>query len=85
MSTAPLTVTDDVDLNEVDVREGIDTCPACQHPREIHDVTARRFCAATTTLAAARRCVCRVETLDGAQQSASAHRFGHASTLPRGA
>lgn len=84
MGTARLTVTDDIDLDRIDVHEGIETCTACQHPRDSHDATSQRFCAATSTLGVARRCICRVEALDGAQRAASAHRFGFASSLPRG-
>jgi hypothetical protein len=93
MSTARLSATHD-DLNEVGPSEvdptdtepqaGVDTCAACQHPRESHDATSLRFCAATTSLGVDRRCICRVENLDGAQQAASSHRFGPASTVPRG-
>jgi hypothetical protein len=79
MSTAPST-----DVTAVDTRTDVETCSACQHPRESHDATSSRFCAATTTMGSTRRCICRVETLDDAQQAASSHRFGPASTVPRG-
>ena len=80
MNTTRSAVTD---VSEVDLSNGIQTCAACQHPRESHDATSSRFCAATTALAVTRRCVCRVETLGGAEQAASSHRFGYASTVPR--
>jgi hypothetical protein len=93
MSTARLSAThddldeaglDETDPTAADLPAGVDTCSACRHPRESHDATSLRFCAATTNLGVDRRCICRVENLNGAQQAASSHRFGAASTVPRG-
>ena len=85
MSTTRLTVTDDIELGDIDMRAGIDTCTACQHPRDSHDATSQRFCAATTAMGVARRCVCRVDAgMDDAERAASSHRFGFASSMAKG-
>jgi hypothetical protein len=84
MNTARLTVTDDIDLAPLDLRDGIDTCPSCAHPRAAHDATAQRFCAATTTMSVARRCICRQDALENSQRAETSHRFGYASTLNQG-
>jgi hypothetical protein len=84
MDTARFTRTDTIDLGQIDLRDGIETCPTCGHPRDSHDDTARRFCAATRNLAIARRCVCADDVLDHEQRMASSHRFGYASTLNQG-
>ncbi|WP_199439312.1 RGCVC family protein [Umezawaea beigongshangensis] len=34
-------------------------CPACPHPLDDHDDLGRRFCAATTSSALSRACICR--------------------------
>ena len=88
MSTTRLTTTDEIELADIDMRAGIDTCPACRHPRDSHDATSQRFCAATLSMGVGRRCICRVDGADGetdSDRAASSHRFGYASTLPRGA
>ena len=84
MDTARLTITDDIDLTALDLRDGIETCPTCGHPRAAHDATAQRFCAATTRMSAGRRCVCRQDALEGSQHGETSHRFGYASTLNQG-
>jgi hypothetical protein len=36
------------------------TCDMCSHPRELHDVIAARYCAASASSALSRGCVCKV-------------------------
>ncbi|WP_354005546.1 RGCVC family protein [Rhodococcus antarcticus] len=43
---------------EGEVREG-PACQACAHPLGAHDEIGLRFCAATTSAALSRGCICR--------------------------
>jgi hypothetical protein len=39
--------------------DGAELCAACSHPMANHDVTGVRYCAATTSMAHTRGCICR--------------------------
>jgi hypothetical protein len=47
------------DIAEVVQTQDVTYCASCPHPKDAHDATALRYCAATLNAVLSRGCICR--------------------------
>jgi hypothetical protein len=61
-------------ISDVDSSEATALCGSCPHPMHVHDAISLRYCAATSSTALTRGCICRGGMADLDQAAPVVHR-----------